>query len=73
MSNVNKYIIVAIDYVSKWVEAEALPTSDAGVAVKFLKKLFSHFYTLMTIINDRGTHFCNTQFEKILKKIWCHT
>ncbi|GJS02504.1 reverse transcriptase domain-containing protein [Tanacetum coccineum] len=32
----NKYILVAVDYVSKWVEAEALPTNDARVVVKFL-------------------------------------
>ncbi|GJW19073.1 reverse transcriptase domain-containing protein [Tanacetum coccineum] len=32
----NKYILVAIDSVSKWVEAEALPTNDARVVVKFL-------------------------------------
>ena len=60
MSNGNKYILVAIDYVSKWVEAQALPTNDARVVVKFLKKLFSRFGTPRAIISDRGTHFCNT-------------
>ncbi|GKA75091.1 reverse transcriptase domain-containing protein [Tanacetum coccineum] len=34
----NKYILVPVDYVSKWVEAEALPTNDARVVVKFLRK-----------------------------------
>nr|GFB14402.1 reverse transcriptase domain-containing protein [Tanacetum cinerariifolium] len=37
----NKYILVAVDYLSKWVEAKALPTNDARVVVKFLKYLFS--------------------------------
>nr|GEV61504.1 reverse transcriptase domain-containing protein [Tanacetum cinerariifolium] len=37
----NKYILVDVDYLSKWVEAKALPTSDARVVVKFLKSLFS--------------------------------
>nr|GEV27896.1 reverse transcriptase domain-containing protein [Tanacetum cinerariifolium] len=37
----NKYILVDVDYLSKWVEAKALPTNDARVVVKFLKSLFS--------------------------------
>nr|GEZ84434.1 reverse transcriptase domain-containing protein [Tanacetum cinerariifolium] len=37
----NKYVLVAVDYLSKWVEAKALPTNDARVVVKFLKSLFS--------------------------------
>ncbi|GKB60680.1 ribonuclease H-like domain-containing protein [Tanacetum coccineum] len=39
----NKYILVAVDYMSKWVEAQALPTNDARVVVKFLKGLFARF------------------------------
>ncbi|GJV46694.1 reverse transcriptase domain-containing protein [Tanacetum coccineum] len=38
----NKYILVAVDYLSKWVEAKALPTNDARVVCKFLKSLFAH-------------------------------
>ncbi|GKB46183.1 reverse transcriptase domain-containing protein [Tanacetum coccineum] len=67
-----EYILVAIDYVSKWAEAEALPTNDARVVVNFLKKLFSRFGILKALINDRGTHFCNRQMEKILKKYGVH-
>ncbi|GJR61123.1 reverse transcriptase domain-containing protein [Tanacetum coccineum] len=36
-----KFILVAVDYVSKWVEAQALPTNDARVVVKFLRGLFA--------------------------------
>ncbi|GJS80478.1 reverse transcriptase domain-containing protein [Tanacetum coccineum] len=67
-SHGNKYILVAVDYLSKWVEAKALPTNDARVIVKFLKSLFARFGTPRTIISDRGTHFCNDQFAKVMSK-----
>ncbi|GJY63520.1 putative ribonuclease H-like domain-containing protein [Tanacetum coccineum] len=64
----NKYILVAIDYLSKWVEAKALPTNDARVVCKFLKSLFARFGAPRAIISDCGTHFCNDQFAKVMLK-----
>nr|GEW01207.1 reverse transcriptase domain-containing protein [Tanacetum cinerariifolium] len=64
----NKYILVAVDYLSKWVEAKALLTNDARVVVKFLKSIFSRFGTPKSIISDRGTHFCNDQFARVMTK-----
>nr|GEX02313.1 reverse transcriptase domain-containing protein [Tanacetum cinerariifolium] len=64
----NKYIFVAVDYLSKWVEAKALPTNDARVVVKFLKSLFFRFGTPRAIISDRGTHFCNDRFTRVMIK-----
>ncbi|GKC75757.1 reverse transcriptase domain-containing protein [Tanacetum coccineum] len=64
----NKYILVAVDYLSKWVEAKVLPTNDARVVVKFLKSLFSRFGAPRAIISDRGTHFCNDKFDKVMSK-----
>nr|GEU72135.1 DNA-directed DNA polymerase [Tanacetum cinerariifolium] len=64
----NKYILVAVDYLSKWVEAKALPTNDAKVIVKFLESLFSRFGIPRAIISDRGTHFCNDQFTRVMIK-----
>ncbi|GJW51391.1 reverse transcriptase domain-containing protein [Tanacetum coccineum] len=61
----NKYILVAVDYLSKWVEAKALPTNDARVVVK---SLFARFGTPRAIISDRGTYFCNDQFAKVMLK-----
>ncbi|GJT98454.1 putative nucleotidyltransferase, ribonuclease H [Tanacetum coccineum] len=64
----NKYILVAVDYVSKWVEAQALPKNDARVVVKFLRQLFARFGVPKALISDRGTHFCNSQLEKALQR-----
>ncbi|GJS42333.1 reverse transcriptase domain-containing protein [Tanacetum coccineum] len=63
-----EYILVAVDYVSKWAEAQALPTNDARVVVTFLKRLFCHFGMPKALISDRGTHFCNKIMEKTMKR-----
>jgi len=61
---------MAVDYVSKWVEAVALPTNDAKWVIKFLKKnIFSRFEIPRAIISDGcGTHFVNKQFDQLLTK-----
>nr|GEW86433.1 DNA-directed DNA polymerase [Tanacetum cinerariifolium] len=64
----NKYILVAVDYLLKWVEVKALPTNDARVVCKFLKSLFARLGTPYAIISDCGTHFCNDQFVKVMLK-----
>nr|GEX45734.1 reverse transcriptase domain-containing protein [Tanacetum cinerariifolium] len=48
----NKYILVAVDYLSKWVDEKALPTNDARVVCKFLKSLNARFGTPRAIISD---------------------
>ncbi|GKA46223.1 reverse transcriptase domain-containing protein [Tanacetum coccineum] len=63
-----EYILVVVDYVSKWVEAQALPTNDSRVAITFLKKLFSRFRMPKALISDQGTHFCNKIMEKTMKR-----
>nr|GEV95310.1 reverse transcriptase domain-containing protein [Tanacetum cinerariifolium]GEV95813.1 reverse transcriptase domain-containing protein [Tanacetum cinerariifolium] len=62
------YILLAVDYLSKWVEAKALHTNDSRVVVKFLKSLFARFGTPIAIISDCGTHFCNDKFAKVMSK-----
>jgi hypothetical protein len=65
----NQYILVAVDYVSKWVEAVALPTNDSRVVVNFLKKnIFSRYGTPRVIISDGGKHFCNRLLDSLLAK-----
>nr|GEX54996.1 hypothetical protein [Tanacetum cinerariifolium] len=60
----NKYILMAIDYLSKWVEAKALPINDARVVCKFLKYLFARFGTPRAIISDRGMNFAMTNSQR---------
>ncbi|PIN21706.1 DNA-directed DNA polymerase [Handroanthus impetiginosus] len=65
----NTYILLAVDYVSKWVEAKATRTNDARVVVDFVKShIFARFGVPRAIISDRGTHFCNRVVEVLLKK-----
>ena len=63
------YILLAVDYVSKWVEAIVATTNDAKVVLKFLhKNIFTRFGTPRAIISDEGTHFCNKLFDNLLSK-----
>nr|GEX97103.1 reverse transcriptase domain-containing protein [Tanacetum cinerariifolium] len=50
------------------IKAKALPINDTRVVVKFLKSLFSRFGTPKPIISDKGTHFCNDQFVRVMSK-----
>ncbi|XP_057760640.1 uncharacterized protein LOC130981015 [Arachis stenosperma] len=63
----NSYILVAVNYVSKWVEAIATAINDNKVVMSFLRKnIFSRFGVPRALISDGGTHFCNKQLEALL-------
>ena len=65
----HSYILLAVDYVSKWVEAKATRTNDSRVVVGFLKSnIFTRFGIPRAIISDRGAHFCNKVIDTLLKK-----
>jgi len=64
-----QYILIVVDYVSKWVETIRTRMNDNRVVVKFLKEnIFSHFGTPHAIISDNETHFCNRAFEALIRK-----
>ena len=65
------YIILAVDYVLKWVEAMATHTVDAKVIVGFIKShIFTRFIVPKAMISDGGTHFCNQIVEALMKKYY---
>ena len=70
----NKYILLVVDYVSKWVEAIPTYTNDAKVVINFLcKNIFSRFGTPRALVSDEGSHFDNKLVEKLLLKYGvCH-
>ena len=65
----NIYILLAVDYVSKWVEAVACPKNDANTVVGFLQRnILSRFGTPRTIISYGGSHFANKVFDKHMSR-----
>ena len=64
-----KYILVVVDYVSKWVKVVALLNNKAKSVMGFLKKnIFTRFGTPRAIISDGGSHFCNRTFAGLMEK-----
>ena len=72
----NLYILLVVDYVSKWVEAIPTRTNDAKVVANFLRShIFTWFGTPRALITDGGTHFCNKLIVNALRKygVWHRT
>ena len=69
-SHGKNYILAAVDYVSKWVEAIALANNEGKSVTAFLKKnILSRFGTPRAIISDGGSHFCN-RLSRVIGEIW---
>ncbi|KAL0401487.1 UNVERIFIED_CONTAM: Retrovirus-related Pol polyprotein from transposon.6 [Sesamum latifolium] len=67
------YILLAVDYVSKWVEAKATRTDDSAAVIDFVKShIFNRFGVPRAIINDQGSHFCNRAVGALFKKYGVH-
>ncbi|XP_023770216.1 uncharacterized protein LOC111918823 [Lactuca sativa] len=62
-------ILLAVDYVSKWVEAKATRHDDSKTVIDFLKSnIFARYGVPRALVSDRGTHFCNKMMEAMMKR-----
>ena len=66
----NKYIIVAIAYVTKWAEAKALPNNTAKSTAWFLfDQVIARFGCPLEIVSDQGTHFINEVIQYLTQRL----
>ena len=65
----NLYILLAMDYVSKWVEEIAFLENDVSTMVGFIQRnILSRFLAPRTIISDEGSHVANKVFTKLMSR-----
>ena len=68
-SNGYTHILVAVDYVTKWVEAIPTNSADHNTSIKMLKEvIFPRFGVPRYLITDDGSHFIHDAFRKMLAK-----
>lgn len=69
MTRGNQYILVAVDYMSKWVEVVALPKHDSKMVIKFIRKhILICFGMPRAIISDGSMHLINNSIHNFLAK-----
>jgi transposase InsO family protein len=69
-SHDSEYILIAIDYVLKWVEALPCRAADARNTRKmFHEVIFPRFGTPRMVISDGGSHFIDKIFRAFLKEL----
>ena len=65
----NKYIVVAIDYLTKWPEAKAIPEATAEQVSHFIyENIICQHGCPIKILSDRGSHFNNKMIAELMKK-----
>lgn len=73
LSNGHEYILTAVDYASKGIEAIHVRTNDHKVVLTFIvHQIFSHFDCPRVIISDSGLHF-NDYHSILLRNMVCST
>src|SRR6266498_2022017 len=66
-----RYIVVAIDYFSRWPEARPLTHANARQVAKFIyKEIICRFDAPRVLQSDRGSHFVNEMIQELTDKFW---
>ena len=69
MSHKKKYILVCMDYVTKWVEAKALFRASEKSVVEFIyEEIFTRFGVPREIVTDQGTRFTSKLMKELTMK-----
>ena len=63
-----RFLIVAIDTFTKWVEAEPVGRITKENTLKFLRSIVLHFGVLHRILLDDGTQLTNKKFENFCER-----
>ncbi|GAU45421.1 hypothetical protein TSUD_182900 [Trifolium subterraneum] len=65
-----KYLIVVVDYFTKWIEAEPLAKIGASHILRFFKRnVLARFGIPQVVVTDNGTQFTNKKFQEFLAAI----
>ncbi|XP_017428576.1 uncharacterized protein LOC108336615 [Vigna angularis] len=65
----NKFLLVAVDYFTKWIEAEPLSVISAQRVQKFIWRLICRFGLPQKIITDNGRQFVERKLEEFLSSL----
>ena len=69
-SDEKEFMLLAVDYVSKWVEAIPPRANSHREVLRFVTRyIFAPYGCLRAIISDKGSHFNNAHFYEFLRNM----
>ena len=66
------YIIVAMDYATKWPEAKAVTSPTSKAAADLIENITNRFGVPVEILTDGGAHFVGTMMRQLYKQLRIH-
>jgi len=65
----NKYIIIGVDYFTRFLFAKAVPDCQGKSAVSLLMEIVKQFGWPRSVYTDNGAHFVSGEFAKVLRML----